>query len=47
MIFSDEELDGNQFVCFANKPALCGISKRTAAGGIHEASDIQRPGSKY
>jgi len=28
MIFSEEELKGNQFVCFAaNKPALWGISK--------------------
>ena len=35
-----------------NKLALCGISKTwdrlsDNAGGIHEASHVQRPGSKY
>jgi hypothetical protein len=53
MIFSDQELDGNQFVCFAaNKPALYGISKTwhrlsDNAGGMREASHVQRSGSKY
>lgn len=53
MIFSDQELDGNQFVCFAaNKPALYGISKAwdrlsDNAGGMREASHVQRSRSKY